>query len=100
MVQYLAQTVESGSFLRISEERESPVKRRSLTIGKDAAAQNFAAMFGVPRMLPGQDEMGYGSKITTNRQVKVGNRWFRVYATCFSNAASHWILKAGKKLFL
>lgn len=100
MIQYLEKTTENGSFLRIEETRNHPVKRRNLRIGKDAAAQNFAALFGIPQMLPGQDEMGYGRKITTDRQIRVVGRWFRVYVTCYGNAGSEWILKNGRKLFL
>lgn len=50
--------------------------------------------------LPGQDKMGYGKKITTGYRVLVGGSWYRVYATCFSNAASCWITKGGKKLHI
>ncbi len=59
---------------------------------------------------PGQDETGYGSKITTNKMAydpfqerkssKTKTRFYRVYATCFSNCASFWIIKGGQKLFL
>lgn len=51
---------------------------------------------------PGQDEMGYGSKITTDLMLQFSDskRKYRVYATCFSNAASHWIMKGGERLHL
>jgi hypothetical protein len=64
--------------------RERPVKRHG---------DNF-------QLLPGQSEEGYGKKITTDREVQYKGRWYRVYATCFSNAASHWIMVNKQKLHL
>ena len=84
-------------YVEYREEREAPVKRKSIRIGSDPAAQNFASMLGVPTKLPGQDDYGYGSKITTDRQVLIGGRWYRVYATCYGNAASHWVMVQGSK---
>ena len=49
---------------------------------------------------PGQDDMGYGSKITTDRIAGVDGKRYRVYAACFSNAASYYILKGREKWFL
>lgn len=53
-------------------------------------------------LLPGQSQDGYGSKIITDRMVKFHGekRQYRVYATCFSNVASNWIVKNGKKLHI
>jgi len=48
----------------------------------------------------GMNAQGYGSKITTIYKVPFNGRLYRVYATCFSNVASHWILSKGKKLFI
>ncbi len=52
--------------------------------------------------LPGQHETGYGLKITTDIVLKFQNekRERRVYATCISNAASHWIMYNGRKVHL
>ena len=58
---------------------------------------------------PGQGMDGYGAKITTDKLLyfpyadnngKYDRRKYRVYATCFSNVASHWIIKNGKKLHI
>lgn len=87
-------------YARVQEERINPVKRIPIPIGKDAAAQNFAKLLGVPTKFPGQDNEGYGAKITTDREVRVDNRWYRVYATCFGNASSCWINKDGKTYIL
>ena len=41
----------------------------------------------------GQGSDGYGRKIATHHMLRLDNRgpWRRVYATCCSNVASHWI---------
>lgn len=54
------------------------------------------------RLLPGQGQDGYGRKITTDIvcQLPGEQRQYRVYATCFSNVASHWILWKGQRLHL
>jgi hypothetical protein len=52
------------------------------------------------RFLPGQGLDGYGSKITTDYKIDHNGRTYRVYATCYSNAASHWILYEGAKIFI
>ena len=51
---------------------------------------------------PGQSEEGYGDKITTDIMLKLrkDNRLRRVYAICWSNAASHYILIRGKAFYL
>lgn len=50
--------------------------------------------------LPGQGQDGYGRKIATDYMaiVEPNNVAYRVYATCFSNCASHWI-KIGSQKF-
>ena len=60
------------------------------------------SMGGWGERAPGQNEEGYGSKITTDWVVMFpgSSRKYRVYATCWSNAASHWILKDRQKLHL
>ena len=57
---------------------------------------------GILHLLPGQSAEGYGRKITTDLVLKFrgDTREHRVYATCFSNAASHWITHHGRKLWL
>lgn len=56
-------------------------------------------MFANSRAL-GINAQGYGQKITTIYKVPFNGRLYRVYATCFSNVASHWILSKGEKLFI
>lgn len=58
--------------------------------------------FGLLQLMPGQNQDGYGDKITTDYVLVFDNKpkAFRVYATCWSNAASHWINWQGGRLFL
>ena len=51
------------------------------------------------QLLPGQSPSGYGAKISTDKMVRINNRLYRVYTTCFSNVASHWIKKNGNKFY-
>ena len=36
----------------------------------------------------------------TRYRIRYGNRWHRVYATCYSNASSAFIRKGGQDLYL
>lgn len=57
---------------------------------------------GILQLAPGQGQDGYGRKITSDIVLRFGGegRAYRVYATCFSNAASLWIMYQGQKLHL
>lgn len=44
---------------------------------------------------------GYGSKLPTSLLVQLdGKRWHRVYAICWSNGATCYVLSAGQPLYL
>jgi len=43
---------------------------------------------------------GYGDKIPTEYMVKFGTRTYRVYAICWSNAASFYIRIKGERYFI
>jgi len=45
---------------------------------------------------------GYGRKIPTDHQVQLAGEstWRKVYAICFSNAASFYIIVKGKSLYI
>ena len=45
---------------------------------------------------------GYGNKIRCDYMIQINNaaRWHRVYAVCFSNVASTYIMTKGEKLFI
>lgn len=47
----------------------------------------------------GMGKNGYGSRIHTEYKVKLKgeNIWRKVFAQCFTNAASFYIIKSGKK---
>ena len=48
----------------------------------------------------GQTTSGYGSKLPTCYMLYVGNRWRRVYAICYSNASTYYIIKNGEKIIV
>jgi hypothetical protein len=55
--------------------------------------------YGRPR---GMDQYGYGDKITTTYMVRLADdeRWRRVYAICYSNVASHYVIVNGAVKYL
>ena len=46
----------------------------------------------------GRTTSGYGSKLPTCYMLHIGNRWRRVYAICWGNAATHYIIKKGERI--
>lgn len=50
----------------------------------------------------GRNSHGYGSKISTDFVLQFNNnaRKYRVYAICWSNVASHYVVVKGEKLFV
>lgn len=47
-----------------------------------------------------QTTSGYGSKLTTTKKIYYNNKWHRVYAICYSNCASSYILVNKERMFL
>jgi hypothetical protein len=47
-----------------------------------------------------QTTSGYGNKLTTTRKLFYNNRWYRIYAICYSNCGSCYILVKGERMFL
>ncbi len=43
---------------------------------------------------------GYGSKLPTGTMLRFDSRWHRVYAICWSNSATLYVLVKGKPLYL
>jgi hypothetical protein len=43
---------------------------------------------------------GYGTKIETTKMVRFNNRNYRIYADCYSNVATCYILVKGKKVYV
>ena len=44
-----------------------------------------------------QTASGYGAKLTTQYKAPFNGKQYRVYATCFSNAATLWFKAKGKR---
>lgn len=44
-----------------------------------------------------QTATGYGSKLTSSKEVYFEGRWRRVYITCWSNSGTAWVLVKGVK---
>lgn len=51
---------------------------------------------------PNRSQSGYGRKLNTDLQVQLKDEtlWRTVYAICYGNASSHYVLKYGKMLFI
>lgn len=47
-----------------------------------------------------QTATGYGRKLNTGKKALVGGREYRVYASCFSNVASLYIIIKGVKVYV
>lgn len=47
-----------------------------------------------------QTASGYGSKLTTSRKIHFCGKIYRLYASCFGNAASVWFKVKGKTIFV
>jgi hypothetical protein len=47
-----------------------------------------------------QTATGYGSKINSGYTVPYNGRMYRVYAICYSNAATFYIIVKGQRLFI
>ena len=43
---------------------------------------------------------GYGSKLTTRHKVEHNGKLYRVYAACYGNSGSLYIVKHGRRLYL
>ena len=58
--------------------------------------------YGILQIAPGQSTSGYGSKISTDYMVRFPGEHttYRVYAVCYSNVASHYIIRRGEQLYL
>ena len=61
----------------------------------------FEQRIAPPPTAYGRSATGYGSRIPTDYQVRVDYRgpWRRVYAICWSNAASLWVSVKGQRFY-
>jgi hypothetical protein len=78
------------------------IQYADVVVGNYSLHRSPVSRRGFLGSLPGQGDDGYGRKITTEIKLKFAgeSRAYRVYSTCFSNAASHWIIRKGVKLWL
>lgn len=67
--------------------KKAIVRRVLVSMPKDAIYSYCGIRF------PGQDEDGYGKKITTRYMVQIegSTRWYRVYCCIFSNIGTLYI---------
>ena len=47
-----------------------------------------------------QTASGYGAKLTSSNKIMFEGKPYRLYATCYSNAASIWFTVKGRKIFV
>jgi hypothetical protein len=47
-----------------------------------------------------QTSSGYGSKLTTTKMLRIGNRLHRVYCACYGNSGSCYIIKNRQRLYI
>lgn len=47
-----------------------------------------------------QTATGYGAKLTTRHKIQFEGKEYRLYATCWSNAASVWFTVKGRTIFV
>lgn len=45
----------------------------------------------------GSSVSGYGNRIPTPHCIRIGRRWHRVYAICYSNVSTFYIRWGGKR---
>ena len=57
---------------------------------------------GMMQLAPGQNQDGYGKKITSDimLQVVATKKRYRVYTICFSNAGSNYVIVKGQRFYL
>ena len=73
---------------------------RTLEVQRNELIEHVTAVMAAKAMNPFPTGTGYGSKIQTSWKYKHNNRLYRVYAICFSNCASHYILSKGERIYL
>lgn len=78
------------------------IQYADVVVGAYTLHRTLVPRRGPMQLLPGQGEDGYGRKIRTDIVLKFAgeSRTYRVYATCFSNVASHWVVWKGVRLWL
>lgn len=47
-----------------------------------------------------QTASGYGARLTTSWKINFNGKLFRLYATCYGNAASVWFKAKGRTIYV
>ena len=47
-----------------------------------------------------QTASGYGKKLTTTKKIKYNGKWYRIYATQYSNAGTAYITVKGETIIV
>ena len=74
----------------------------TVDLGIGAEREILTAVKRVTTSTPhsGRTTSGYGSKLPTCYMIHVGNRWRRVYAICWSNVSTCYIIKNGERIVI
>ena len=72
----------------------------TVDLGIGAERKTLTAIKRATTYLPrsGQTTSGYGSKLPTRYMLHIGDRWRRVYAICWSNVSTCYIIKNGERI--
>lgn len=81
--------------VRVRDSIESPY--RAVTYLEESSIE-ARRVTSVPRS--GQTRSGYGGRLPTAWQLRIGGRWYRVRIMCWSNTGSAYVERGGKRLFL
>ena len=69
-------------------------------IGKERYTMPAVTRIETQAPRSGQTASGYVSRIPTRHMLHINGRWQRVYAMCYSNVATCYIFKNGKKIIV
>ena len=74
----------------------------TVSLGIGVERKTLSAVKRVTTYTPrsGQNTSGYGSKLPTCYMLHIGNRWRRVYAICWSNVSTCYIIKNGERIVI
>ena len=84
------------------KKAHGPCDEITVDFGVGAERETVTAIKRVTTDMPhsGRTTSGYGSKLPTRYMIHVGNRWRRVYAICWGNASTCYIVKNGEKIIV
>jgi hypothetical protein len=74
-----------SALVQVNEDYFNTIECELIESVTDRMAQENLRPFGSGRS-------GYGKKIATSYKVRWGNRFYRVYSTCYSNVSTEYII--------